>query len=99
MADLAEAHLLSLAALGKGASRLRLNLGTGVGHSVREVIAAVERAAGRPVPAREVGRRAGDPPALVADARRAAEVLGWKPKYQALDTIVEHAFRWRSSRT
>ena len=92
--DLAEAHLLALAKLEKGAKDLRLNLGTGKGHSVREVLGAVEKISGRKVPAREVGRRAGDPPALVADARRASEVLGWKPKYPALETIVEHALRW-----
>jgi UDP-glucose 4-epimerase len=75
-----------------------VNLGTGRGHSVREVVAAVERASGRKVPARFAGRRAGDPPALVADARLAASVLGWKPRYAELDAIVEHAFRWRTAR-
>jgi UDP-arabinose 4-epimerase len=92
--DLAEAHLLALRALEGGAASLRLNLGTGRGHSVREVIAAVERVSALRVPTREVGRRAGDPPELVADPRRAGERLGWKPRYSALDTIVEHAFRW-----
>ena len=61
---------------------------------MREVIAAVERASGRAVPAREVGRRPGDPPVLVADARRAGERLGWKPRHPDLDTIVAHAVRW-----
>ena len=65
------------------------------GQSVREVISTVSKVAGRPVPFREVGRRAGDPPALVADARKAAEVLGWKTRYADLEVIVEHAFRWR----
>ena len=92
--DLAEAHLLALARLTAGATDLRLNLGTGHGHSVREVLGAVEKISGRKVPAREVGRRPGDPPALVADARKAAEVLGWRPTYAALETIVEHALRW-----
>jgi len=92
--DLAEAHLLALSKLEKGATDLRLNLGTGKGHSVREVLGAVEKISGRKVPAREVGRRPGDPPALVADARRASEILGWKPRYPALETIVEHALRW-----
>jgi hypothetical protein len=73
--DLAEAHLLALSRLSEGASDLRLNLGTGQGHSVREVLGAVEKISGRKVPAREVGRRPGDPPALVADARKASEVL------------------------
>ena len=61
---------------------------------MREVIASVEKATGRAVPAREVGRRAGDPPVLVADARQAGERLGWKPRYPDLDTIVAHAVRW-----
>jgi UDP-arabinose 4-epimerase len=94
VSDLAEAHVLALAHLIKGSKDLKLNLGTGKGHSVREVLGAVERISGRKVPAREVGRRAGDPPALVADARRAEEVLGWRPKYTTIETIVEHALRW-----
>ena len=94
VADLADAHVLALAALAKGTPSLRLNLGTGRGHSVREVIAAVERVSGRKVPVKEVGRRAGDPPALVADARRALAELAWTPQYPAIDVIVEHAYRW-----
>jgi UDP-arabinose 4-epimerase len=94
--DLGEAHLLALAALGKShqTTSLHLNLGTGRGSSVREVITAVEKATGRKVPVREVGRRAGDPPVLVADARQAGAQLGWKPRYPELDTIVAHAARW-----
>ena len=104
VADLAEAHWLALSRLsGQGASdpggNLRLNLGTGRGHSVREVIAAVEKVSGRTVPAREVARRPGDPPALVADARAAASVLGWRPGYPELETIVEHALRWHNRRS
>jgi len=94
--DLADAHLRALAKLRDGAPALRLNLGTGQGQSVRAVIAAVERVTGQPVRAREVGRRAGDPPALVADARQANALLGWKPRYPDLETIVEHAVRWRT---
>jgi UDP-arabinose 4-epimerase len=98
--DLGEAHLLALAALAQRATStgqatgLHLNLGTGRGSSVREVITAVEKATGRKVPVREVGRRAGDPPVLVADARQARTQLGWKPRYPELDTIVAHAARW-----
>jgi UDP-glucose-4-epimerase GalE len=94
VADLADAHWLALRHLSDQGGALRLNLGTGRGHSVREVIAAVEKVSGRSVPAREMARRAGDPPALVADARAAASVLGWRPAYPALETIVEHALRW-----
>ena len=94
--DLAEAHVRALARLREGVPSLRLNLGTGSGHSVRAVVAAVGTIAGRPVPFREVGRRAGDPPALVADNRVAAEALGWKPRFADLEVIVDHAFRWAS---
>jgi UDP-arabinose 4-epimerase len=99
VADLAEAHLLALGRLEKGDRALALNLGTGQGHSVREVIASVEKVSGRKVPRVEVGRRTGDPPALVADASRAQQSLGWRPKYAELDTIVEHAFRWQEKRS
>jgi UDP-glucose-4-epimerase GalE len=92
--DLADAHLRALDRLRAGAVRLELNVGTGHGHSVREVVAAVGKTAGKPVPFREVGRRAGDPPALVADNHAATEILGWKPRLPELDVIVEHAFRW-----
>jgi len=96
--DLADAHVSALARLRAGATNLCLNLGTGRGHSVREVIAAVEAVSGKKVPAREVGRRAGDPPELVADARLAADVLGWQARIRDMETIVEHAWRWRQKR-
>ena len=95
VADLADAHWLALEHLARGGANLRLNLGTGRGHSVREVVAAVERISGRKVATREVGRRAGDPPVLVADARQAKRVLGWEPVYPELETIVGHAFAWQ----
>jgi UDP-arabinose 4-epimerase len=98
VADLAEAHLAALAALAGGAPALHLNLGTGRGSSVREVIAAVETATGRPVPLEEVARRAGDPPVLVADARQAGRQLGWKPRYSDLGTVIAHAVRWHAGR-
>jgi UDP-arabinose 4-epimerase len=98
VADLADAHWLALRHLEHENSSLRLNLGTGQGHSVRDVIAAVERVSGCKVPAREVGRRSGDAPVLVADARQAATVLSWRPQYPALETIVDHAFRWHKRR-
>ena len=96
--DLADAHVAALDKLRGDATSLHVNLGTGRGHSVREVIAAVEQVTGRKVPAREAGRRAGDPPALVADARLAAEVLGWQARLPRIETIVEHAWRWTQKR-
>jgi len=92
--DLAQAHVKALDYLTRGGTSTALNLGTGAGHSVREVIAAVERASGRRVPMREAPRRAGDPPLLIAAPGRAREVLGWEPKLSDVDTIVTTALRW-----
>jgi UDP-glucose-4-epimerase GalE len=92
--DLAGAHVAALARLRDGAGSLTVNLGTGRGCSVREVIAAVEKVSGKKVWAREAGRRAGDPPALVADPRLAAEVLGWRARLPDIEAMVEHAWRW-----
>jgi UDP-arabinose 4-epimerase len=92
--DLAEAHVQALRYLLHGGASLKLNLGTGTGHTVREVIRAVERATGRPVPVIEAPRRAGDPPALVADASQARLKLDWAPTRSDLETIVSSALRW-----
>ena len=94
--DLADAHVRALAALAGGKSSGALNLGTGSGHSVREVIAMVREVGGRAFQVREVERRAGDPPELVADARSAVATLGWRPQYSGLRSIVETAWRWHS---
>ena len=76
---------------------LHLNLGTGRGYSVREVIDACRRVTGRPIPERIGPRRPGDPPELVADSSRAQKVLAWQPKYNDIDSIVATAWRWHSS--
>jgi len=96
VSDLAEAHLRALGHLAAGGENAALNLGTGSGHSVREVIAAVERIAGRPVPRREVARRPGDPPELVADPALAQSRLGWQPRHSDLDTIIATALAWET---
>lgn len=96
--DLAEAHVLSLQYLLAGGESVCLNLGTGKGHSVREVIRAVEEEAETKVPVREAPRRAGDPPMLVAEAARAAEQLHWKPRITDLRYIVKTALQWQRSR-
>ena len=96
--DLADAHLRALDQLIGGARSQAVNLGTGIGHSVREVVDTVARVSGMPVPAEQAPRRAGDPPALVADASRARQVLGWSPHYADLDVIVEHAWKWHAGR-
>ena len=93
--DLADAHLRALDYLAGGGRSEVLNLGTGVGSSVREVLAAAERAAGRPVPAVDAPRRPGDPVALWADCSRAGAVLDWTARY-GLDEIVTSAWKWHS---
>ncbi len=98
VSDLAAAHVRALEYLQAGGATTALNLGTGQGHSVREVIDAVAAAADRAVPHRIGPRRAGDPPVLVADASRARQVLGWEPALPGLDPIVDSALRWHRSR-
>jgi UDP-glucose 4-epimerase len=71
-----------------------INLGTGRGHSVKEVVDTVARASGRAVPAIESPRRPGDPPELVAAPARARDVLGWTCLYPDIETIVRHAWAW-----
>ncbi len=99
VADLAEAHVLALARLESGTSSLKLNCGYGHGYSVREVIEAVGRAHGKPVPVAELERRAGDPAALVAGADRIRDMLGWRPRYDDLDVIVRSALAWETRLT
>jgi UDP-glucose 4-epimerase len=82
--------------LTQGGESRALNLGTGHGYSVREVINAVGKISPHPVPFREGPRRAGDPPVLVADARHAGSVLGWNPQHSALETIIANAWNWHS---
>jgi UDP-glucose-4-epimerase GalE len=94
VSDLADAHVRAIEALLGGRPVGARNLGTGKGHSIHEVLAAVERVVGRPVPFREAPRRAGDPPELVADASRFREEQGWTPCHSDLDTIVSTAWAW-----
>ncbi len=98
VADLATAHLLALKHLMDDGAPGAFNLGTGRGHSVREVIASVERISGLKVAVREEGRRPGDPPELIADPSRAAAILGWRPQFQDLDKIVQTAWKWHSGK-
>jgi UDP-glucose 4-epimerase len=94
--DLARAHVEALLHLAMGGGGVTLNCGYGRGASVREVLRAVERAAGRRLPVRTAPRRAGDPAALVADARRIREVLGWRPAFADLDRIVADTLAWEA---
>ena len=92
--DLADLHVLALGRLLGGGDSFTANCGYGVGASVLEVVAAVERVLGRPLPVEAHGRRPGDPPSLVADTSRIRSLLGWRPKLDDLDGIVATAHRW-----
>lgn len=94
--DLASAHLAALQKLQPGQG-LHLNLGTGKGYSVKEVIATCEEVTGKKIAVKTGPRRAGDPPALVASSSKAQQVLGWQPKYTDLRAIVETAWKWHQS--
>lgn len=98
VSDLAAAHVQALAHLHKSGTSGALNLGTGTGHSVREVVQAVERISGRKVATRDCPPRGGDPASLVAAAGRAREVLGWRPSWSTLQQMVETAIVWHSRR-
>jgi UDP-arabinose 4-epimerase len=96
--DLAEAHVRALTHLLAGGSSACVNLGTGSGQSVREVVEAVQAVTRCVVRTRNAPRRPGDPPALVADPTRAGAMLGWQPQISDLETIVATAARWHASR-
>jgi UDP-glucose 4-epimerase len=93
--DLADAHIRALEHLRKGGQSEFLNLGTGHGYSVMEVIECARKVTGRPIPTRIEGPRAGDPPSLVADAEKAETVLGWKPTMSDLASILRSQWEWR----
>jgi len=97
VSDLADAHVKALEHLFAGGESLAVNLGTGRGYSVKEVIASVERVSGRTVPTRNAPRRPGDPPELVADATRAGQQLGWYPQHSSLENITRTAWVWHQA--
>lgn len=92
--DLADAHVLALGHLRRGGASQVLNCGYGRGASVREVIAALERVSGQPIPTTVEPRRAGDPPSLTARAGAIRNLLGWQPRHDDLDMIVDTALAW-----
>jgi UDP-glucose 4-epimerase len=94
VSDLIEAHMDALAHLRRGGASGIFNCGYGKGFSVLEVIKAVERAHGAPLKVKYGPRRAGDPAGIVAGADKARDILGWTPKHDDLDFIVESAMRW-----
>jgi UDP-glucose-4-epimerase GalE len=95
--DLASAHVKALERLAAGKESFAVNLGTGVGCSVQEVISAVEQVTGRPVPRKMMARRRGDPPALVANPAKAQALLNWKAT-RGLQDVVETAWNWTERR-
>jgi UDP-arabinose 4-epimerase len=95
--DLASAHVKALEHLAAGKGSFAVNVGTGAGASVREVISAVEKATGKPVPHKVVSRRPGDPPALVANPAKAQSLLNWKAT-RGLNEIVSTAWSWEEHR-
>jgi UDP-glucose 4-epimerase len=96
--DLAEAHILALEALIGGGPSGAYNVGTGSGHSVREVLRAVEEVTGKQAPFVMGPRRAGDAPVLVADAGKLMRTLGWKPRFTDLNDIVASAWEFEKKR-
>ena len=97
--DLADAHVRALEVLERGESKMHVfNLGCGgKGYTNKEVIACAGRVTGRQIPVRIGPRRPGDPPALVASSEKAERELGWRPTRASLETIIQDAWRWRSS--
>jgi UDP-glucose 4-epimerase len=96
--DLARAHVLALQHLLDNGDTIAINLGTGRGASVREVVDMARRVTGLEIIARDATRRVGDPPLLVADAKKASEVLGWMPQRSDLAAIITDAWRWHTKR-
>ncbi len=94
--DLAQAHILALEAIKPGEARA-YNLGNGQGYSVRQVIQTAERVTGKKIAVAESPRRPGDPAVLVASSEKIIRELGWKPRYPALESIIETAWKWHNS--
>ncbi|MFA6185121.1 MAG: UDP-glucose 4-epimerase GalE [Candidatus Shapirobacteria bacterium] len=92
--DLAQAHILALKKLIDGGESDSFNLGNGSGFSVKQVIEVAKKVTGVDFKVTEVDRRAGDPPELIADSKKAREILKWEPKYFDLETIISSAWNW-----
>ena len=95
--DLAQAHILALDYLLNGGENNVFNLGNGVGFTVKEVINVCRAVTGHPIPAQAEGRRAGDPAQLIASSDKAKQVLGWRPAFDSLETIVSTAWNWHKN--
>jgi UDP-glucose 4-epimerase len=95
VSDLADAHVRAVEYLLNGGETVAINLGTGTGTSVKELVTAVEAVSGRPLPVTQAERRPGDPPLLVASNETARNLLGWKPEHEIGD-IIRSAWTWHS---
>lgn len=94
ISDLSQAHLLALEHLRRGGDSEFINLGNGTGFSVKEVVEAARKITGKEIKAEIAPRRSGDPSRLVADAKKAREILGWNPQYPEIEKIIESAWAW-----
>lgn len=97
ISDLSQAHLLALKHLRNNGQSEFINLGNGGGYSVKEVVEAARKVTGKTIEARVAPRRAGDPSRLIADAKKAREILGWKPQFPAIETIIKSAWDWHET--
>ncbi len=98
VADLASAHRKALQWISDNDASECFNLGTGTAYSVRQILESAEKTTGSKIPVETTPRRPGDPPELVADPGKALKILGWKPEYSDLDTIMESAWKWERNR-
>jgi UDP-glucose 4-epimerase len=94
ISDLAAAHYLAFEFLKREGKSGIFNLGNNTGYSVKDIIASAEEITGRKIRVKSSPRREGDPPILVADSMRARQALGWKPRYEEINTIISHAWHW-----
>jgi len=92
--DLARAHILALDYLLGGGESNVFNLGNGIGFTVKEIIDVARRVTGHAIPAREEDRRPGDPAVLIASSQKAADILGWQPRYTKVEDIITSAWKW-----
>ncbi len=97
ISDLSQAHLLALDYLNKSGASEFVNLGNGTGFSVKEVIEAARKVTGKNIESRISPKRPGDPSYLVADAKKAREVLGWNPQFPDIESIIESAWKWHEA--
>lgn len=95
--DLADAHIKALERLNRGGDSTVYNLGNGTGFSVKEVIETAKAVTQKPMKVLTEGRRAGDPPTLIASSQKAVDELGWKPRFNTLPQIIETAWKWHST--